>query len=111
MNEEGIDCMDLVIFIVLALIVVILFKSFDSFVYFFAIIDILLRILDFLKQLLNIPELTSFLNQYVPTSILSMINHYSTGVFNQILTWGYLICFIVFEVYLIKYFMKTKRRR
>ena len=103
--------MDLVIFIVLALIVVILFKSFDSFVYFFAIIDILLRILDFLKQLLNIPELTTFLNQNVPTSILSMINHYSTGVFNQILTWGYLICFIVFEVYLIKYFMKTKRRR
>ncbi len=103
--------MDLVIFIVLALIVVILFKSFDSFVYFFAIIDILLRILDFLKQLLNIPELTSFLNQYVPTSILSMINQYSTGVFNQILTWGYLICFIVFEVYLVKYFMKTKRRR
>ncbi len=103
--------MDLVIFIVLALIVVILFKSFDSFVYFFAIVDILLRILDFLKQLLNIPELTTFLNQNVPTSILSMINHYSTGVFNQILTWGYLICFIVFEVYLIKYFMKTKRRR
>ncbi len=103
--------MDLVIFIVFALIVVILFKSFDSFVYFFAIVDILLRILDFLKQLLNIPELTTFLNQNVPTSILSMINHYSTGVFNQILTWGYLICFIVFEVYLIKYFMKTKRRR
>ena len=103
--------MDLVIFIVLALIVVILFKSFDSFVYFFAIVDILLLILDFLKQLLNIPELTTFLNQNVPTSILSMINHYSTGVFNQILTWGYLICFIVFEVYLIKYFMKTKRRR
>lgn len=103
--------MDLVIFIVLVLIVVILFKSFDSFVYFFAIVDILLRILDFLKQLLNIPELTTFLNQNVPTSILSMINHYSTGVFNQILTWGYLICFIVFEVYLIKYFMKTKRRR
>ncbi len=103
--------MDLVIFIVLALIVVILFKSFDSFVYFFAIVDILLRILDFLKQLLNIPELTTFLNQNVPTSILSMINHYSTGVFNQILTWGYLICFIVFEVYLVKYFMKTKRRR
>lgn len=103
--------MDLIIFIVLALIVVILFKSFDSFVYFFAIVDILLRILDFLKQLLNIPELTTFLNQNVPTSILSMINHYSTGVFNQILTWGYLICFIVFEVYLIKYFMKTKRRR
>ena len=103
--------MDLVIFIVLVLIVVTLFKSFDSFVYFFAIVDILLRILDFLKQLLNIPELTTFLNQNVPTSILSMINHYSTGVFNQILTWGYLICFIVFEVYLIKYFMKTKRRR
>lgn len=103
--------MDLVIFIVLALIVVILFKSFDSFVYFFAIVDILLRILDFLKQLLNIPELTTFLNQNVPTSILSMINHYSTGVFNQILTLGYLICFIVFEVYLVKYFMKTKRRR
>ncbi len=103
--------MDLVIFIVLALIIVILFKSFDSFVYFFAITDILLRILDFLKQLLNITEFTNFLNQYVPTSLLSIINHYSTGVFNQILTWGYLICFIIFEVYLIKYFAKTKRRR
>ena len=39
--------MDLVIFIVLALVIVLIFKSFDSFVYFFAMIDILLRILDF----------------------------------------------------------------
>ena len=103
--------MDLVIFIVLALVIVLIFKSFDSFVYFFAMIDILLRILDFLKQLINIPEFTSFLNQYVPTSILSMINHYSSGVFNQILTGGYLICFVVFEVYLVKYFMKLRKRR
>lgn len=103
--------MDLVIFIVLALIIVIIFKSFESFVYFFAISDILLRILTLLKELLGIPEITNLLNQYVPANLLSIINHYSTGVFNQILTWGYLLCFIIFEVYLVKYFVKNKKRR
>ena len=103
--------MDLVIFIVLALVVVIIFRSFRSFVYFFAITDILLRILSFLKELLNIREFTNFLNQYVPSNLLSIVNAYSTGIFNQIVTWGYLICFIVFEVYLIQYFKKKKKGR
>lgn len=100
--------MDLVILVVLIAIVVAIFKKFSSFVYFIAIIDIFLRILTFIKIQLGIPELTSFLNKYFPSSVPGIINAYSNGIFNTILIWGYIVIFIIFEFYIIRTFFKKK---
>ena len=100
--------MDLVILVVLIAIVVAIFKKFSSFVYFIAIVDIFLRILTFIKIQLGIPELTSFLNKYFPVSVPGIIDAYSSGIFNTILTWGYIIIFIIFEFYIIRTFFKKK---
>ena len=100
--------MDLVILVVLIAIVVAIFKKFSSFVYFIAIIDIFLRLLTFIKIQLGIPELTSFLNKYFPVSVPGIINAYSSGIFNIILTWGYIVIFIIFEFYIIRTFFKKK---
>lgn len=100
--------MDLVILVVLIAIVVAIFKKFSSFVYFIAIIDIFLRILTFIKIQLGIPELTSFFNKYFPVSVPGIINSYSNGIFNTILTWGYIVIFVIFEFYIIRTFFKKK---
>lgn len=100
--------MDLVILVVLIGIVVFVFKQFSSFVYFMAIIDIFLRIITFIKLNIGIPELASFLNAYIPESIPAIINNYSTGIFNTLLVWGYVLIYIMFESYIIRTFFKKK---
>ena len=83
--------MDLVILVVLMGIVVFIFKRFSSFIYFIAIIDILLRILTFIKTQIANYEIYSFLNKYVPTSIPGILNNYSSGILNtaRILSWSF----------------------
>lgn len=100
--------MDLVVLLVLIAVVVAFFKRFSSFVYFMAIVDIFLRIVTFIKIQLAIPEFTNFVNRYIPASIPSIIDRYSSGIFNTILIWGYVVIFIIFEFYIIRTFFKKK---
>lgn len=104
--------MDLIILVIFLLIIVFYFRSFESFVYFFAIADILLRILSFIATQFGeyVPDLKAFIVQNIPANIPAIINQYSTDIFNTLLMFGYLIVFIIFEVYLIKFFFKKKRR-
>lgn len=100
--------MDLVILLILVGIVVFIFKKFSSFIYFLAIIDILLRILTFIKLQIPSQEVYALLNKYVPTSIPGILNAYSTGILNTILVWLYVIAMIIFESYIIKTFFRKK---
>lgn len=100
--------MDLVIVVVLLLIVACIYKKFSSFIYFFGILDIFFRILALLKYQLDIPELTQFFNTYIPESLLGIFQKYSTGVFQDILTWGYIICMGTFLYYVFRTFLKKK---
>ena len=103
--------MDLVILVVFLLIVAFYFRSFESFVYFMAIVDILLRILSFIASQFGtyIPDIAEFITSNIPANIPSIINAYSTDIFNTLLMLGYLIVFILFEFYMIKYFFKKRR--
>ncbi len=100
--------MDLVILIIILAIIVLIFKKFSSFVYFTVIIDLFLRILHQISAMLGIVEISSFVNKYIPASIPAILSKYSTGIFLTILIWGYIIIYIIFEVYIIKTFMKKK---
>ncbi len=104
--------MDLIILILLLLVVVLYFRTFESFVYFLVIVDILFRILSYLATLLK-PYSYDFyemITNAIPNSVLEIINTYSLGLFNTILVIGYIIVYILFEVYLIKFFFTKKRR-
>lgn len=100
--------MDLVILFVLIGIVIFIFKKFSSFIYFIAIIDILLRIIAFIKLQISNYEIYTFLNKYFPTSIPGILNRYSTGILNTILIWLYVIAMIIFEYYIIRTFIRKK---
>lgn len=100
--------MDLVIIVILLAIVVFWFKTFSSFIYFIAITDIFFRIMTFIKIHIGIEEVASFIARYIPESILAILNTYSSGILNTILVWGYLICYIIFEIYIIKTFFHKK---
>lgn len=100
---------DLIVLIILVLIVVMFFKRFSSFVFFMAIIDILLRILTFIKNNIGLPDVSALIGKYVPESIFDIINKYSAGTVNLILKWAFVIIMIIFLSYIIKIFMKKKK--
>lgn len=81
-------------------------RKINSIVYFLPIIDIGLRIIDFLKDNIKSPELIEFLNKYLPASIPSIVDKYTSGFLNEIFIWLYVIIFIVFEIKLIATFIK-----
>ena len=58
--------MDLVIVVILLLLVAFIYKKFSSFIYFFGILDIFLRLAALIKYQLDIREVTQCLNKYVP---------------------------------------------
>ena len=103
--------MDIILIIlVIALIIVgIFFKDFKSVVYFLGIIDIFFRLLHKLIELINVKQITSFVNPYIPSSLEMIINNYSSGILNTVLIWVLFLVYIYFEIYLIKYWIKKKK--
>ena len=100
---------DLIVLAVLILVVVMFFKRFSSFVFFLAIIDILLRILTFVKNHIGLPDVSALIGKYVPVSIPGIIDKYTTGTVNILLQWVFVIFMCIFLSYIIKIFMKKKK--
>ena len=100
---------DLVVLIVLLLLVLFFFRRFSSFVYAVAIIDIFLRILDFIKDNVPIPELKALIGKYLPSSIPSVIGKYSNGIFYTILMWVFVFIYICFLFYVTRTFVHKKK--
>ena len=100
---------DVVLLIVLMVIVIMFFKRFSSFVFFMAIVDILLRILTFIKNNIGLPDVSSLIGKYVPASIPAIIDKYSTGIVNTILQWAFVVIMCFFLSYIIKIFIHKKK--
>lgn len=101
--------MDLIILLLLVVLTIIFFRRFSNVVYVICIIDIFLRILDTLDNLLGVPEFSNLVNKYFHNSIVDIINHYTTGTINLILVWLLLGIYIVFLVYVIQTFFRKRK--
>ena len=100
--------MDLIIILVLLAAIVIIRKDFKSFIYTLGIIEIFFRVMHFIANNINIVELSSFINNYIPASIISVFARYSSGLFLDILSFVFVIFMGVLDFYLIKYVIKKK---
>ncbi len=100
---------DLIVLVVLILVVVMFFKRFSSFVFFIAIIDILLRILAFIKQNIGLPDVAALIGKYFPESILAIIGKYTSGLLYTVLAWAFVIIMMIFLSYIIKIFWNKKK--
>ena len=100
---------DLVVFIILLVLVVIFFRRFSSFVYFIAIFDIFLRILTFIKNNIPLDDVAAIIDKYIPESLLGIAANYTSGLVYTIISWAFIIIMIIFEFYIIKFFIKKKK--
>jgi len=100
---------DLIVVLVIFIISLIWFKKFSSFIYFFAIVDILFRLLNFLITNINIPTVSKFVKTYIPASIPALISKYTSGVFETILLWVVFGLYVIFEYQIITFFSKKRK--
>lgn len=97
-----------IVVLVVGALAVLIFKKFSNMVYYIGIVDIFLRVLSFIAANIPIKEISNFIYTYFPSSVPSIINMYSSGIFNTILMWLLCIIYILLDVYLIKIFWKKK---
>ncbi len=96
---------DLIIIIVLLLLVLFVFRRFSSFVYAMAIIDIFLRIVNFLSVKVPLKEL----GKIFPSDIPAILDKYMDGALLDIFMWIYVIIYICFLVYITTYFIHKRK--
>lgn len=101
--------MDLVILVTILMCVIMFFRKFSNFVYAVAIIDIFLRIMEFIKYNLGNKEVMLFISKYFPNNVLTIINKYSSGMFNEILAWVYVGVMGIFLFYTIRTFFNKRK--
>lgn len=101
--------LDLVVLVVLLVIVIIYSKRFETYMFGFGMIDILFRILNIICDYIPVKEIRSFINTYIPDSIPGVVNHYTSGVFNTVLIFIYVIIMTIFLYYIVRIFIKRKK--
>ena len=97
-----------IIVLVVGALAVLIFKKFSNIVYYIGIVDIFLRILSFIAENIPVKEISNFIYTYFPSSVPSIINMYSSGIFNTILMWVLCVVYILLDIYLIKIFWKKR---
>ena len=100
--------MDLIILLVVIAIVIFFFKDFKCFIYALGIAEIFLQVMDFIKRNVEVVEISSLIENYLPSSIIEIIGKYSNGLFYVILVWLFVFCMLCLDFYLLKYFFKRK---
>lgn len=100
---------DLIIIVVLILIGYFISKRTNSFIYSIAIIDIFLRIMTFVKNNLKIEEIQSLISKYLPESIPSIIDKYTSSILTTILLWIYVSVMAIFLYFNVKNLIKKKK--
>ena len=100
--------MDGIIIIIILIVVGVYFRKVDKLVMGVAIIDIFLRLFNYIISNIQINGISEYIEKYLPASIPSIIGNYTTDIIYNILMWLYVICMAIFLGYTVKYFFKKK---
>ena len=101
---------DLIILIVLILLVFIFFRNFSSVLYAIFIVDLTLRGLTYIKWNIGLQDVKSVINNYIPESVPAIIGKYLSGIPYTVVMWIYIVFIFIFIGYLIRTFIKKRRK-
>ena len=87
--------MDIVIILILLIAVALIFKRLDNTIIAFGLIDVFLRIVNFIGNNTT-KSINDFINKYLPSSIEAVIRGHTTGALETILVWVYVFLMMMF---------------
>ena len=97
--------MDIVILLIIVLLIAIIFKKLSNTIIFLGLIDIFLRIVNFIGNNTT-KEIGNFTNKYFPSSIPGIIYKYSNDIIETILIWGYVVLMCMFLYYVFRMLLR-----
>lgn len=100
--------MDIIVLLVLIILILLFFRDTSVIIYFIGTLDVLLKLIHYIKNLINIPEFNKFVQLYIPNGINGIIEKSTSGLLTIILKWGYIVLIIWFIYYLIKYILRLR---
>ena len=100
--------MDLAVLLILIIIVVLVLKDVKWVTYLIGIVEIFLRLVNYIANHLGIDEVADFVNRNIPGSIFEILAKYSSGLFYDVLSWILIVFFVWFLIYLINYLFRAK---
>ena len=71
---------DLLFLVILVIIVAIVFQDTKRLVYLIGILEVFFRLIHGIGDRLGITDLNSFINQYIPSSIFSILSSHTDGI-------------------------------
>ena len=100
---------DIIVLIISIVLVLIYSKRFQTYIFGFGMIDVVFRILNVINGFLPKGSIRNFINNYVPSSIPSVLEKYLDGVVCTAFLGIYVIIMIIFLYYIIAIFIKRKK--
>lgn len=100
--------MDGIIIVILLIVVGVYFRRIDKVVTGVAIIDIFLRVFNYIISNVQINGISEYIEKYLPSDIPSIIDTYTSDILLNILMWIYVVCIVIFLGYTIRYFFSRK---
>ena len=99
---------DVIIVVALIIVAFCWFRTFSKSVYAVAIIDIFLRLLNYISANIGIKEFHSWVRKIFPESIPGLLDNYMTGIALDIFEWIYVVLMVIFLLYVIRTFIRKK---
>ena len=100
---------DLIVLIAFIVFILIYSKRFQTYIFGFGMIDIIFRILNIIKGYIPSAKTRGLINTYIPSSVPDVICRYTSGVFETVLIFVYVVIMAIFLYYIIKIFIKIKK--
>lgn len=97
--------MDIVILLIIVVLIAIIFKNASNTIIFLGLIDIFLRILNFIGNNTT-REINAIINKYFPASIPGIISKYCSGTIETLIIWGYVIIMCMFLYYVFRMLLR-----
>lgn len=98
----------LIIVIIIFLAIFFVKRTFSGVIYAFAITDIFLRLMTFVKYHISAKDISNIIGKYLPESIPNIMAKYTNGVLYQILLWIYFAVMVIFLFYIVRTFIRKK---
>ena len=98
----------LVVVVLLFLAIFFVKRTFSGAVYAFAIVDIFLRAMTFIKYNIGAKDISAVIDKYLPENIPAIMAKYTDGLLYKILLWLYFLLMCIFLFYVIRTFIRKK---
>ncbi len=100
--------MDGIIIIILLVVIAFYFRRFDKVIMGVAIVDIFLRVFNYIIKNIQINGISEYVEKYLPANVPTIISAYTTDIIFNILMWVYVICMAIFLFYTVRNFFRMK---